>query len=181
MKKIILLLMLMMVLLPISACYFDETRKDMELVAIRVYDKDNVIIEGEYSNYLIYSPKKINNDIKKTNSAAPVEKYYYVNGKENEKYTVKFYFESQRHKNLESIYFGYDFDDSYYDELLEVSDVSEEDGKYCVTLEIDHLEVDKYIFKTVSWSDGEIKHNFITKGSNTYIRGVVFIVDDNND
>lgn len=174
MKKIFLLLLIVITELSLVGCdpYFDKTKYDMELIDIKVYDKDGAEVVGKYLNY--YS------EIIQLNSAAPIEKYYVVDGVENESYKVKLIFYSKKGYSmtkllLENSYKGsrYKYRDDDYN-IIEVSNIDKEDENIVVTLDIDKISTENCLYTTIKWYENDSLHNFNTQGSNTYIRGVYF-------
>ena len=94
MKKLLGLLLLFIFSFSLVGCfniYEDKSKRDMELVDVKIYDKDNNEIKGTYKNFFgDRSPKNKNENLDKLNSAAPVFNYYVINASLNESYTIKF-------------------------------------------------------------------------------------------
>lgn len=180
MKKIILLVLIAITELSLVGCisYFDETRKDMELIAVKVYDKDGIEVMGKYKSYyaeILYEETSLNSEIIPLNSAAPVENYYFVDGVENAPYTVKLIFYSKKGYNMTKLLvessYGYRNDGS---NTIETSNITKEDENIVVTLDIERVSKENCLYTTIKWYENDVLHTFHTKGSNTYIKGVYF-------
>ena len=181
MKKLIIVLFLCIFCVVFSSCYYDSSKKNMELIEVKVYDSENNEVEGEYKDiYKTWLNElfKVSNDVKRVNSAAPVEKYYFVEGKKDEKYTVIFTFTSVNNYELTKLILTHDFDNyhkDHYGEEIECLDITKEEKNFIVKFEVEGLEEDTCL-KTKRWEDNDSSHLFGTKGSNVYIKGVYFIV-----
>ena len=89
MKKIFLTFLCFLVILILSGCYYDYSKRNMELIDIKVYDLEGNEIEGEYKNYFNILTK-INKE--KLNSAAPAINYYVVDADEGIHLKLNSYF-----------------------------------------------------------------------------------------
>lgn len=183
MKKISLVLLFFAISMLFTGCYTDNTKKHMELIEVKVYDKDNKEIKGTYQNYRFIDNKnvvKLSRTIVPVNSAAPVENYYCVDANENESYIVKFIFHSSVNFKLEKLYLNNNPESNSDDEEIECSNVEYIDGNYVVTLYIEKIEENLQYYHIIKWYNGNKTIHFNTKGSNTYNKGVCFILKNNN-
>lgn len=183
MKKRIFVWVLAFIVIMFAGCdiYADRTKKDMELIDIQVYDQSNREISGTYQNFRIYDYENENaavsftNEIVPVNSAAPVENYYFVKAKENESYTVKFTFYSLRGYKLTKIFLYNDPEIWPSAREIECDKIEKVGANYVATLTIDKVEKTTY-YHVFAWHNGQSKITFGTKGSNTYIKGVCFLM-----
>ena len=80
MKKLLGLLLLFIFSFSLAGCfniYADDSKNDMDLVDVKVYDKDNNELKGTYKNFFgSRNPKSKDNNKEELNSAAPVFNYY---------------------------------------------------------------------------------------------------------
>ena len=175
MRKVLSLVLILLFGLSLTGCfnlYYDSSRRDMELVDVKVFDKDNNEIEGTYENFFGYrSPKFKSNDSEQLNSAAPVFNFYVVKAEEGETYTVKYYLESQKNNKLTKLVFTPD-ENVYNETKYEVTDIVKEDGKYIATMTINGLSELNNFYYISYWYSGDNKYSFGQKGSNKYIKGV---------
>ena len=174
MKKLLGLLLLFIFSFSLVGCfdiYEDKSKRDMELVDVKIYDKDNNEIKGTYKNFFgERSPKNKNTNLDKLNSAAPVFNYYVIDVSLNESYTIKIYFYSQKGFNLTKItLFGED--SSLSDEKYEVTDIVKEDKNYVATFTVDNVTESNNFYYVGLWYKGDMQYHFGTMGSNTYIKG----------
>lgn len=170
MKKLLGLLLLFIFGFSLAGCsyYYDLSKREMELKAIKVFDSDNNEIEGTYVNFFHGLP---NAATKKMNSAAPVFNYYVVKVEEGKEYTIKFYLESKYNKKLTKLVFNNE-DSIYSENYYEVTDIVKENKTYIATMVISSLNTSNNLYHIVSWSDdSDVKNYFGSKGSNTYIKG----------
>ena len=172
-KKIFIVLILFLSIM-LSGCIFsyaDTRKKDMDLVDVKVFDKDNNELNGEYIDYF-------HMDFLDTNSAAPVEYFYQVKVKEKESYTVKFYFTSIKGYKMEKLILS----DEYGNNEIEVDkeNITEEDKKIVVTFKAS-VDTSNIVLKIKAWYLQEEVRYFSLKGSNTYKKGVYLIVTGNED
>lgn len=179
MKKFGLLVLVIIVGFGLVGCYTDYSKKDMELISVNVYDKDNNELVGSYKNYFngIHDTSSVDLAAAATqlNSAAPVENYYCVEGKENETYTVKFTFHSTKGYTLTKLVLTNNPSvGAYPKESIECTDIEKVDDNYVVTLIVEELKEANQWYKTIYWYNKEKQNTFSTMGSNTYIKGVYF-------
>lgn len=175
MKKLLIIVAVLLLGIGLVGCYYDYSKRDMELVDVKVYDVDDNEIIGEYRNYyddlftsLMQSSKL---GFEKCNSAAPVENYYCINAMEQTSYTVKFYFCSINNKGLTKLVLTNDDNEI----ILECTDIEEIDDQLVVTFTIQNMTTETQFYRIYIWNDGkEVSHRFSTQGSNTYIKGVYF-------
>ena len=174
MKKLLGLLLLFIFSFSLVGCfniYADDSKNDMDLVDVKVYDKDNNELKGTYKNFFgSKNPKSKDNNKEELNSAAPVFNYYVVEGVLGESYTVKFYFYSKRGYKLTKVVF-YDYDSVYSDNKYEVTDIVKEDKNYIATIKIDSLSESNNYYYVGMWYKEEHNYYFGSRGSNTYIKG----------
>lgn len=180
MKKIGLLLLMVIIGCSLTGCiYTDFSKRDMELIDVKVYDSENNEIIGTYKNYYSeiydYTNVSYNEDIIPLNSAAPVENYYVIDAEEGKSYVVKFGFYSRNNCDLTKIIFGVNSKATNpYEEKVECIDIKNYGDNYEVTLTIEKVEMANRLYETIAWNDGKTEHRFGTMGSNTYIKGVYF-------
>ncbi len=175
MKKLLGLLLLFIFSISLVGCfniYEDKSKRDMELVDVKIYDKDNNEIKGTYKNFFgIENPKSRDNNVDELNSAAPIFNYYVVEGVLGESYTIKFYFYSKRGYKLTKITL-FDEDTTYADNKFEVTDIVKEDKNYVATLKVDNLTESNNFYYVGLWYRDNKEFHFGSKGSNAYIKGV---------
>ena len=178
MKKLLIIVAVLLLGSGLVGCYYDYSKRDMELVDVKVYDIDGNEIVGEYYNdyddlfaSLMQSSKL---GFEKCNSAAPVEKYYCINAIEQASYTVKFYFRSINNRGLTKLVLTNNDNEI----ILECTDIEKIDDELVVTFTIQNMITETQFYRIYTWNDGEeVSHRFSTQGSNTYIKGVYFILD----
>lgn len=177
MKKSIIF-MFMLVLVVLTGCYYDNSKKDMEVTGIKVYDENNQEIIGIYKDYY----RGINNisTTSKTifkenlNSAAPVLNYYFIEAKNDQSYKVEFYLKSEKKLELTKLSLINELNNSYPDETIEVLDIKKNDNEFIATIIIDKITTDNQIYTVHSWFNLQKENKFREQGSNTYICGVYF-------
>lgn len=179
MKKIISLILLIIFSVSLSGCdmYGDSQKKEMKLIEIKVYDKDNNEIVGTYENYWTFRDEiaelSTSSELMPLNSAAPVENYYCVDAIENEAYTVKFIFYSK--KNYELTRIGLSNEPGFsYIETIECTNIEKVRTNYVATIVVEKVDSTNMFFHVVNWSRGGVTERFHTMGGNTYIKGVYF-------
>ena len=181
MKKVIIILMFCIFCVLLSSCYYDTKKRDMELIEVKVYDKDNNEVTGEYKNYFTITTTdtlfKVSNDLKKVNSAAPVINYLIIEANKDEKYTINFIFTSVNNKKLTKLILTNDFESDYGNEI-ECTDITKDGKNYVVKYEVENIE-ESIAYRALKWENGDTSNYFTIKGSNTYIRGVYFVIKDN--
>lgn len=170
MKKIFLTFLCFLVILILSGCYYDYSKRNMELIDIKVYDLEGNEIEGEYKNYFNILTK-INKE--KLNSAAPAINYYVVDADEGDSFEVEFIFYSQRNRKMKYLRL-----ESNNNDIIEITDLQDEDDKIIARVTFESINLDYQYFTVKEWKN---KRNrsfyFYTKGSNSYIKGVYFNLD----
>ncbi|MCI5939037.1 MAG: hypothetical protein SOU07_03245 [Bacilli bacterium] len=174
MKKRIFILLFLLIFMALSGCMYKDTRKKyMDLVEIHVFDENNNELHGEYENYF----GKFNfMQFKKCNSAAPVCNVLNIKIKESKNYTVKFYFKSNKFYKMKELVLTNELS-HYADEtnITTIKEIDEIKSGYVVTFNTSAITEKNNKFIIKQWIDNNDKvHVFSTKGSNSYIKGVVF-------
>lgn len=178
MKKILFLVMIFFTLSMFSGCdiYADKSKRQMELIDVKVFDEENNEIIGTFKNYYTEIRRdgklNLNGSFLPLNAARPVINYYFVQVKNNCPYTVKFTFYSKLGYKLSKVDFSNENESSSI--AFECSNIEKIDKNYIATLNINEVNDNNKLLHIVNWYKGEEKHRFSTMGSNTYIKGVYF-------
>lgn len=187
MKKIFILFITLVSVVSFSGCniYIDTSKRDMELIDVKVFDSDGNEVEGSYKNFrtelwesnkLNLSTKK-NSDLMLLNSAAPVENYYYVNAYKDKSYTVKFTFHSANGYDLTKVDINNDPEADTNGVTLECENIEKINKDYVATFDVEKMvETAKSIkyYHAIRWYGKSKQGTFGNKGSNIYIKGVCF-------
>lgn len=186
MKRIFILLIFCILLIGLTSCfsYYDSSRKDMELIEVKVYDVDGNEIKGTYKNFFHGISQslthKISSELVPVNSAAPVLNYYYVDAKENTEYTIKFFFRSVRGYTLTKLIYNNELDNSYINKK-ECDQIEKSDDLFVATIKVDKVEAENQIYSKIEWYQDDTLHRFGCQGSNTYIEGVYFNLNNTTE
>lgn len=166
MKKILSIVSLMFLLCTLVGCdiYYDTSKRDMELIEIKVYDEEGVEIVGEYENYF-----------RELNSAAPVVNFLFVDIDPSQTYYVDFIFISKKKYEMNKLKIANV--NNPYEDVIECTDILKEDGKIIARQAFSNFSETYRVFRIWSWYLSNTEKRFNTKGSNTYILGVVFNFD----
>lgn len=146
MKRILLFFILVFSMIVVSGCTNDQTKREMSLVKIEVFNDNGIEIEGSWEYRYGYEPMAVQ----------PVYYDYFVPAELNESYTVKLYFFSNTGSTLTKFYITYNEDTSYADEFIPTYD-----GEYWVsTIEVESLSESKTRWGMFSWYEDDVRNNF---------------------
>ena len=181
-KKFLLIWMVVFSLM-LTSCYFDNNKKAMELIEIKVYDIAGIAVIGEVKNYSdeLYRLNSQSNwqaTSQKLNSPAPVFNYYYVSISEEASYTIEFIFESKKGYEMKLLKIRAQEEDT----LMECSDITTRGGKIIVKFFAENVNPDYHIFTAKEWiDDKDQRHYFSAYGGNVYLRGIYFDLTSDKD
>lgn len=181
MKKTFFALLLLLSSILLAGCYFDNSKRDMDLIDVKVYDLEGNEIIGEFKNYYReiqnQESKRLNLKIQKLNSAAPIINYYYLEVEDNSSFNVDFIFSSKNKKEMKYLFIRNLVDKS---DIL-CDNITIHDDKIIVTCKFENIRQDYSSFKIIRWTDNDDRsHFFSDKGGNTYNRGVYFYIKNTN-